>query len=254
MAHGYRIFQQWDHWLAHHYLGSSVLSAESQLLSQWLEKHYGKHALLIGVPQQYDLLKSTPIPLHTLLTPLISKTPGLHVIEGDFHELPILTGSVDLVMLPHTLELIDNPQHLLHEACRIIKPEGLIAICGFNPISLWGLRRLFDNRTHLPWKANFLPARTVHHWLTLSDFELEKKSSTLYRPPVHSPLLHEKLHCLESIGRLCMPGVGGLYVLLARAKVVPLTPIRLKWKQQLSNIRISTTMSGHIAQSHQGEP
>src|SRR5690606_5823540 len=105
-------------------------------------RHFGKHAVLIGVPHQYELLKSTAIPCHSLITPIISHAHEHGLIEGDLHELPILTGSIDLVLLPHTLEFVDNPRQLLSEACRIIKPEGLIVVSGFNPYSTWGLRKL----------------------------------------------------------------------------------------------------------------
>ena len=55
-------------------------------------------------------------------------------------------GSIDLVILPHILECIDNPRQLLAEACRIIKPEGHIIICGFNPHSLWGLKKIMGKK------------------------------------------------------------------------------------------------------------
>lgn len=62
-----------------------------------------------------------------------------------------------------------------------------------------------------------------------------------------------KLHFLERIGSLICPVLGGAYVLVARAKVIPLTPIKLKWKQQLGDIRISSTISGHIARQERTE-
>ena len=246
MAHGYRTLQHWNQWLTHQFLGSSLLDAEEKLLSSLLARHFGKHALLIGVPHQLDLLKATKIPCHSLLSPIITrdKVPGY--IEGDFHELPILTGSIDLVVLPHTLEFVDNPRQLLAEACRIVKPEGLIAICGFNPYSAWGLRKLLAKHKTVPWESNFIRSHKVKSWLQLVDFEMEKHTSVLFRPPVSNQALYKKLQYLEHIGSKCFPMFGGVYVLLARAKVIPLTPIRLKWKQQLSGIRISTT-SGHIA-------
>jgi SAM-dependent methyltransferase len=196
------------------------MKAEQHLLSQLLANHYGKQAVLIGSPAQFPLLNSTPVLRHTILTPLAPQPTdekNTSIIETDFHELPLLSGSVDLVILPHTLEFIDNPQHLLAEACRVIKPEGLIAICGINPYSLWGLKK---------WMGHVIPSQKVQHWLSLNEFVLEKKSLTLYQPSFIKHLL---------------PFMGSVYVLIARAKVIPMTPIRLKWKQQLSSIRLSTS-------------
>lgn len=246
LAHGYRTLQNWNHWLAHQSLGARLLEAEQALLTQLLNQHYGKHALLIGVPEQQTLLNSTVVALHSLLSPLIHHDKTLGNIESDFHELPILTGSIDLVMLPHTLEFVDHPQQLLREACRIVKPEGLIAVTGFNPMSAWGLRKQFARHRVAPWTGNFMKPNTIKTWLSLVDFEMETRRTIMHRPPFSQAHLFEKLSWLEKIGSICFPMFGGVYVMLARAKVVPLTPIRMSWKQQLSGLRISSTIPGHI--------
>ena len=250
MTHGYRTLQNWNQWLAQQFLGGRLLEAEQQSLTTALKRHLGKHALLIGVSHQYPLLESTLIPCHSLVSPLAHREDKFHYryIEGDFHELPILAGTIDLVILPHTLEWVDNPRQVLMEASRVIKPEGLIAICGFNPYSIWGLRKRFAKHKRGPWVGNFLQAQQIKNWLHLADFEMEEQRTILFRPPVDQPALYQKLHFMEQIGSRCLPIFGGVYVMLARAKVIPLTPIRLKWKQNLRGIRISTTISGHIAQ------
>lgn len=245
MAYGYRTLQHWNQWLSQQPLGHSLLEAEEQILATLLDKHYGKHAVLVGVPKQHELLKSIHLPCQSLVTSFMSKEKELHCIEADFHELPLLTGSIDLVVLPHTLEFVDNPRQLLAEACRIIKPEGLIVICGFNPYSTWGMRKLLAKK-HVPWAGNFIQSHKIKSWLRLVDFELEKQRSTMFRPPVKQTGVYQKMHFLESLGK-CLPVLGGVYILVARAKVVPLTPIRLKWKQQLRSFRLPTTITGHIA-------
>lgn len=244
LAHGYKILQHWNQWLSQHFLGASLLQAEEQLLTHLLPQCFGKHVLLIGAPHQASLLNSTTISCRTLLSPLISHDIPTCYIESDIHELPVLTGSIDLVILPHTLELVDNPRQLLFEACRIIKPEGLIVICGFNPYSAWGLRKVMNKHKLTPWKGNFISAARVKNWLHLADFVLEDHRGMMFRPPVSQQALYDKLHFLE---KLSSPFLGGAYALVARAKVIPLTPIRLQWKQQLGGIRISTTIPGHIA-------
>ena len=251
MAHGYRTLQHWNQWLTQQYLGPELLKTEQELLTQLLNRHFGKHVLLIGVPNQYDLLNSTKIPCHTLISPLMYKENQFNYIESDFHELPILTGSIDLVMLPHTLEFVDNPRQLLAEACRIIKPEGLILICGFNPYSTWGLKKKWGKHKAALWMGNLIQANMIKAWLQLADFAMEQHKSALFRPPVQQGNLYKKLQFLEGLGNKCFPVFGGVYALLARAKVIPLTPIKLKWKQNLGGIRVSTSISGHIARSSQ---
>ena len=245
MAHGYRMLQHWNQWLHQEFLGSAIMETEKKFLARLLAKHFGKHALLVGVPQQFSLLDATKIPCHTLVSPFLAheRQPGF--VEGDLHEIPILTGSIDLVVLPHTLEYVDNPRQLIHEACRIVKPEGLIVAFGFNPYSMWGLRRLFSHHA-VPWSASFNDAYQVKNWLRLAEFHIEDQSALMFRPPVANQAVFRKLEFLDYIGSF-LHFFGGIYCITARAKVIPLTPIRMKWKQQLGNMRISTSISGNIA-------
>ncbi|OGT38812.1 MAG: hypothetical protein A3F12_04675 [Gammaproteobacteria bacterium RIFCSPHIGHO2_12_FULL_38_14] len=247
MTHGYRIFQHFNQWLSQQYLGKCLFETEQQLLSSLLKRHYGRHALVLGVPRQLELLQSSAMPCHTLISPLVCHEENHHYIEADFRELPILTGSIDLVILPHTLELIDHPRHLLIEACRIVKPEGLIVIAGFNRLSSWGIKKIFSKGHHVPWSLNFLHLHEIKNWLRLAEFELEEQRTALFRPPIKNKMVYQKLMFMEKIGDICFKHTGGIYLLFARAKVIPLTPIKLKWKQQLSQIRLPTTRGGYIA-------
>lgn len=238
MAKTYRLIQQWDRWLMH-FLGQHVLAVEKKFLAPLIEKHYGKHVLLIGSPQQEALLKVSMMPNHFLLSPLLNRNhQDVYGIDSTLYELPIASGSVDSVMLPHVLELIDNPRQLLSEACRIIKPEGHIIILGFNPYSLWGIRKLWSRKKIVPWAGNFIQSSKVKKWLELADFELVKQDATLYRPPINNEKIFKKLKLMEWFGRKFCAPLGGIYVLIAQAKVVPLTPIKLRWKQKLTDMRL----------------
>lgn len=248
MAHGYRALQKWNHWLSEEFLGRHLLESEEEQLSRLLEKHYGKHVMLIGVPHQAGLLSATTLPCKSIYTPLNTNARTKGLIEGHFDELPIITGSIDLVIIPHTLEFIDNPRQLLAEACRVIKPEGLIAIAGFNPYSMWGVKNwLSKNGKLIPKHANLIHSQQIKNWLELADFQIEQQQSTLFVPPTQHANHYSPMKLIEKIGNKWLPNLGGIYVIIARAKVLPLTPIKMKWKQKLNDIRISTSISGHIA-------
>ena len=247
MAHGYHALQHWNQWLHRHFLGQHLLGAETVLLAELLKRHFGKHAVLLGVPQQHGLLNASVIPIHTLISPLAHREERQGEIEANFQDVPILTGSVDLVILPHTLEFVEHPRHLLAEACRILKPEGLIVITGFNPVSLWGMKKLLSRQKMAPWSGNFIRAHKIKNWLSLSDFQMEEHKAFLFRPPVTNEKIFKSLNFMERVGRIMCPVFGGAYIVVARAKVIPLTPIRMQWKQRLSNLRISPTITGTIA-------
>ncbi len=239
MPKTYRAIQQWDNWLEN-FAGQNVLEAEKKILPSILSKFYGTQSLLIGSPRQYELLKSCVIPNQMLLSPMLR--PGhqnnIFSIESGLHELPIASGSIDLVLLPHILEYIDNPRQALAEACRIVKPQGHIVIFGFNPISFWGFKKLWSKNKSPPWSGNFFSARSIKEWLWLADFELVAQKTFMYRPPVNNIKLYKKLEFMEWLGRKLHAPIGGIYLIVAQAKVIPLTPIKLTWKQKISDVRL----------------
>lgn len=243
MSH--RSIVDWNQWLRAG-LGQLVLQAEQGVVKCYAADKFGKHALLIGVPHQNSLLISLEIiPFHLLLTPLQpTQEAGMKSIQSHLYELPIASGSVDMVILPHTLELVDNPRQLLAEACRIVKPEGHLIISGFNPYSLWGIIKISRRKNGVIPDLNFLKYKTVRQWLKLSDFELVKHSTVLYAPPIKNQQLVKKLQFLEWLGNKCHLPWGAVYIMMARAKVIPLTPIRLRWKQSLATLPIPTRIPG----------
>ncbi len=204
----YRSAQQWNQWLSQP-LGHHVLEAEKHYLLKSLATYYGKHVVLIGVPHQDTLLKTSVMSHQVLLTPLMGKTESIKIIESDFYELPIASGSVDLVFLPHSLEYIDNPRQLLTEACRIVKPEGHIIILGFNPFSLWGLKKTFTQSKTTPWNGNFIPLNTIKKWLALADFEWVTQDFILHEPP--SSRYFSQFRWVNGVGRICFRPLGGVY-------------------------------------------
>jgi SAM-dependent methyltransferase len=240
LAKLYRSIQQWDHWLRES-LGESLLAAEKAALSRLLSERYGKHALLIGVPKQYTVLKGTLMPNAVVLGPLINKHKIIKYIESEFYELPILEGSVDIVLLPHTLEYIDNPRRLLSEACRIVKPEGWLVVMGFNPWSLWGFRKWWLKNKSIPWSGAFIEMSIIKKWLTIADFEPIKQEKIFFRPPFKDRSIFRKLTFLEWVGKKCFSLFGGVYIVIAKPKIIPLTTIRLRWQQKLS-----TNVPAHI--------
>ncbi len=241
MIKTYHIVQQWDHWLGQ-FLGETLIKTEQDFLEKRFSKQHGNYTLLLGVPHQHSMLDALAMTKHVVLSPLINKNTKIIYIEGSYKELPITSGSVDFVVIPHTLEFLDNPTQLLNEACRVVKPEGNIVIFGFNPYSLWGVTKWWLGHKTIPWSGNFIPATKIKDWLMLADFELVRQDMLMFRPPSKRPSLMRKLTFIEWLGVKSNAFFGGVYVITAKAKVIPLTPIRLHWKQQISPLRV--TMPG----------
>lgn len=242
LAYSYRKLQYWDTWLKQESLGQYLLNLEAKKLASQLSKHLGKHALLVGVPAQSPLLQIINFPFLWLTSAFRGDTKASGLIESDMHALAILTGNIDLAIVPHTLDFIDHPRQLLSEVCRVVKPEGLVAVCGFNPYSLWGMKKYFPHQNKTPWCGSFVSASQIKKWLNLADFQIESTTYHLYFPPWEK-MNNVEHPWLETFASLCFPFLGGIYIVIARAKVTPLTPIRLKWKQPIANIKISPTIT-----------
>ncbi|MBT9549650.1 MAG: class I SAM-dependent methyltransferase [Hydrogenophaga sp.] len=146
--------------------------------------------------------------------------------------LPFPEASIDLVVLPHTLELSADPHHVLREVERVLVPEGRVVISGFNPNSLWGLRqsrgRLADrmglsawgvSRLYLPEAGDFIGPGRLRDWLRLLSFEVESERFGCYRPAVRSDKWLQRMAWMDRAGPRWWPIFGAVYFVVAVKRV-----------------------------------
>jgi len=97
-------------------------------------------------------------------------------LASDSQALPFKSNSLDGVVLHHALEKAADPRIVLREVTRVLAPGGRVVICGFNPLSMIGLRRLYARLVDEPLRSHRLinPIR-LFDWLTLLGYELEGK-------------------------------------------------------------------------------
>ena len=62
------------------------------------------------------------------------------VCQGDFHQLPFASGSVDLIVANLSLHWAENLPQVVAEARRILRPDGLVLFSCFGPETLRELR------------------------------------------------------------------------------------------------------------------
>ena len=147
--------------------------------------------------------------------------------------LPFAAHSIDVVIIPHVLEFTRNPGAVLKEVERVLIAEGHLIITGFNPWSLWGLWRLLPLwRNQSPWNGRFHGTSKLKNWLSLLDFELLEIDRFLFRPPIRHENMLRRLLFLEKLGKFCWPFFGAAYVILAKKQRVPLTPIKMSWRNR----------------------
>ena len=141
--------------------------------------------------------------------------------------LPFPDQSLDLVVLPHTLELSHDPHASLREVERVLVPEGRVIISGFNPMSLWGQRqqrarfvaRLGVQTHFLPDDVDFIGYWRLRDWLRLLSFEVEAGRFGCYRPSVQSPQWLKRFAWMEKAGARWWPIFGAAYFLVGIKRV-----------------------------------
>ena len=145
-------------------------------------------------------------------------------LSFDSRAWPWAAESLDLVVLPHTLERSADPHACLREVERVLIPDGQVLILGINPWSLWG-RPLMRARTQarqdgLPsWPVQPIAPRRLRDWLHLLGFEIQLQRFAGWTPTWRSERWVQRCAWMDVLGRHWSPFLGGAYLLLATKRV-----------------------------------
>lgn len=202
-------------------LGRALEQAEMVVLRRQLDDCFGARALLLGAGADERLLDALHVQRRFVAriaevdVPRRSPVSATHAVIADPDNLPYANGSFDVVILFHALDLAAQPHQALREAARVLADGGRLVVTGFNPWSLWGVRRLFGRR-RAPWNANFLSPVRMIDWLSLLGFTVSTTEFACYRPPMlRANSLFDGSIVKTIKGFVRMP-FGGIWVIRAR--------------------------------------
>ena len=227
--------------------GRYMLAWEQDRLDRSVTDAFGFHALQLGLPE-LDGLRANRMPHRwvasdSLFVPEALPMPPptdehistLSASEGAslhcaFDALPFPDSSIDLVVLPHALELARDPHLTLREVERVLVPEGRVVITGFNPASLWGLRQrgalarqriglAGEGALYLPSAGDFIGYWRLRDWLRLLSFEVEGGRFGCWRPPLRSARWLDRFEWMDRVGDRWWPVFGAVYFLVAVKRV-----------------------------------
>ena len=204
--------------------GHYVLDWEQRNLDAMVADIFGFNALQLGLPQ-YDFLRTNRIPLRQKA----GETGSIDAL-CDLVALPFASQSVDLVVLPHALEFSDAPHQILREVERILIPEGQVIIIGFNPFSLWGIKRRLNQTGNFPWNGSYLSITRLNDWLKLLGFEVDRSTLGCYAPPFEQEHWLQRCHLIEGLGHRWWNFSGAVYVLRAIKRTHSMRLITPNWK------------------------
>ena len=224
--------------------GRYLLAWEQAQFDSTVTDIFGYHALQLGLPE-LDTLGANRMPHRWLAMPT-SEQPAMPTgkdsaraaLMTDFAALPFPANSLDLVVLPHALELNVDPHATLREVERVLVPEGRVLISGLNPASLWGLRQ---RRAHLCSRFGmgelFLPEAgdtigywRMRDWLRLLSFEVEGGRFGCYRPAVASDKWLQRFEWMDRAGQRWWPILGAVYFLVAVKRMRGMRLVGPAWK------------------------
>jgi len=227
--------KSWQHFTS----GEIILDRVNQAIAPWCSKFFGYYLLKIGALSAAIDCSNSSIKNQLSLS---GESESCDVI-ADVDDLPLLEHSVDVCVLSHTLEFSLDPHHVVREANRVLIPNGYLVITGFNPFSLAGLNKLIPyRRKKTPWCERFFSPMRVKDWLQLMGYEILEDRRFL-----HSMLTSGMAPGrFKSIGQqFCenyLTSFGSIYFIVAKKRVLPLTPIKPKWKlsPKFSPVNVTT--------------
>ncbi|MBQ6656426.1 MAG: methyltransferase domain-containing protein [Ottowia sp.] len=206
--------------------GQRLLEFERAQCEEYLAGAFGYHALQLGLPA-LDALAATPIQHRWLALPEAPAAgqPSRLALLALPQALPFAESSLDLVVLPHTLELCGDAHATLREVQRVLAPEGKVAITGINPWGVWGWRQQrvrlmrrcgLQPAPWLPPETKLIAHRRLCDWLRLLGVEVNAV----------------RFGCgLPALGQRFAPALGAVYFIFATRRVYGVRPLRSGWRR-----------------------
>jgi SAM-dependent methyltransferase len=140
--------------------------------------------------------------------------PLLSVLVAD-DQLPLPDGSVDRMLVAHSLEVSERPTALLREIWRVLTPEGRLLIVVPNRRSVWARIDSTPFGQGRPFSKSQLEKLLVE-----SLFSPVSSGTALHMPPLNWRLVLKSARVWERLGSKLWPTFGGVLIVEARKEVV----------------------------------
>ena len=203
--------------------GQWIADQVDERLAAWWPRIFGYHMVKVGsLSRELDTSRCT---IRNQVS--IASEPGAQLL-ADIAKLPFQEASVDACLMAMNLNFHHNPHQLLREVNRITVAGGHLVLVGLNPFSPLGLASLNPQLQHrYPWNGRFFSQGRVMDWLSVLGYKVIGEQKLVYSSLLMAP---ERTRWLQLLSERYMPGVGSVYILLAKKMVKPLTPIKAKWQ------------------------
>ena len=211
--------------------GQSLLAQEARIIEEVFDGMFGEQMLQLGLwGEQNQFIRYARTQRASCIADWRGASPAMEPgAIGLLHRLPVESESVDVVLLPHTLDYSDDRSHaVLREADRVLTPHGHLVVLGFKPGGLWGLRRLVPGAGLPPGGAHLIADRRLSDWLQLLDMRVQGAYRYFFRWPLPGNKSQSSIEW-ENRGRRFWPELAACYMLSAQKRVVTMTPVKKPW-------------------------
>ena len=216
---------------------------------------FGYHALQLGMPE-LEGLRANRMPHQWLALSedvAVEPTQAEKTFSFAAHSiaLPFSADSLDLLVMPHSLELSLDAHASLREAERVLMPEGHLVITGLNPASLWGwrhqraqfYRRWGYEGLSSPPCEELIGYWRLRDWLILLGFEVKVAQFGCWRPALDKPQWFQRWAWIDKLGANCWPILGGAYAIVAVKKVQGGRILGATWKRRRPQAKAAVTIA-----------
>ncbi|MDX1633105.1 MAG: methyltransferase domain-containing protein [Marinobacter sp.] len=211
-----------EHWFQTP-LGRALLADQRCCVDHLVAPLTGARQLHVGVSHRLPLASGSDFSQRITSTPHWQSDLPDGVVVCDADELPFPSESMDLVIMHHSTDFSAFPHQVVREASRVLRGGGQLLILGFNPISLWGLRKFLFRHRSGPWGGRFMMRSRMEDWLSLLDFQVESSRSHFLRPPLQRAA-DLRLGLGQRLAGTRFLPIGAYYCILASKRVC--APIR----------------------------
>jgi SAM-dependent methyltransferase len=213
--------------------GRYLLDREQRILREKCSNLPGYRMLRLGLSQDAETLDCFDHIHRFSMHP--SEFKGGHAAISDYMELPLMSETIDVMLLHHALEFSTSPKAVLAEAGRVVMPGGHLILCMFNPYGPMGLLKfpmqLFSKQPQ--YSFHNLRMGRVIDWLSLLNFHVVEIEHGAYNLPLNSSSWREGDSRWERACQKIRFPLGNVYMIHA-VKRVPRGTASPLWKRAAS--------------------
>ena len=199
--------------------GRYLLRHERRVLREKFPQLPGYRMLRLGLSDDIETLDSFNQIHRFSLHP--SELNASHAALSSYMELPLMSATIDVMLLHHAIEFSTSPKAVLAEASRVVMPGGSLLLCLFNPCGPMGIAKypmqLCSKQAQFSFH-NLRMARVID-WLSLLNFHVVQIEHGAYHLPLNSPGLAERDSRWERLCQKIRFPLGNFYMIHAVKRV-----------------------------------